>query len=427
MSGYSITVKVDSTGVGHTFVQLSAPGEPTITRGFYPANPGFPSDNGRVKDDASPATGGEHVSDWSSGSISITEQQYNAMVGEILRIHLETTRPGDPLQYNFSSTNCTWIVRTILKAGGVKGFEGWNPSPKSLIPIPAWDPFYLELNQLYDKSMLAGSIRGRRAGWREIITPIIFDLDGDGVETKSLSDDVLFDHDGNGLSERSGWVGPDDGLLTWDRNGNGTIDDGSELFGNYTPISGGNKAANGYEALAFLDSNSDGKIDASDTAWSQLRIWKDIDGSAYSSQGELMSLSTAGIQSLDTSYVISSNVDPQGNEHRQVSTFTKTDGSLGTTTDVWFQRDTSTTYAKSWLDESPEIAALPDLTASGNMYDLHQAMVRDSTGSLKTLVGQFGLTPNKSVRYSLLEQILFKWAGVDGIDPASRGDPWARP
>jgi hypothetical protein len=102
-------------------------------------------------------------------------------------------------------------------------------------------------------------------------SPLILDLDGDGVETIDKSAGIHFDHDGNQLDETTGWVGKDDGLLVWERNGNGQIDDGSELFGNQTRIANGSQAANGFAALSDLDSNHDGKIDAADAAFSHLR------------------------------------------------------------------------------------------------------------------------------------------------------------
>ena len=58
--------------------------------------------------------------------------------------------------------------------------------------------------------------------------------------------------------------------MVWDRNNDGVINDGSELFGNNTDLDNGNKAAHGFAALADLDSNGDGVIDASDTAWTEL-------------------------------------------------------------------------------------------------------------------------------------------------------------
>jgi hypothetical protein len=77
-------------------------------------------------------------------------------------------------------------------------------------------------------------------------SPLVVDLDGDGVETISKEDGVYFDHDKNGFAEKSGWAGADDGILVRDINNNGQIDDGSELFGNNTILSNGAKALNGF-------------------------------------------------------------------------------------------------------------------------------------------------------------------------------------
>ena len=85
--------------------------------------------------------------------------------------------------------------------------------------------------------------------------PLILDLDGDGVDA-SVSG--FFDHEGDGFAEFTRWVGGDDGLLVWDRNDDGVINSGRELFGNNTVLSDNNWAENGFAALAELDSNDDG-------------------------------------------------------------------------------------------------------------------------------------------------------------------------
>ena len=111
-------------------------------------------------------------------------------------------------------------------------------------------------------------------------SPLIVDLDGDGVETIGTNSNVYFDHDDNGFAENSGWVGKDDGLLVRDLNNNGQIDDGTELFGNNSVLSSGEKAANGFEALADLDSNEDNIFNNQDTAWNQVKVWFDADMAA---------------------------------------------------------------------------------------------------------------------------------------------------
>ena len=87
------------------------------------------------------------------------------------------------------------------------------------------------------------------ANAESITSPLVLDLDGDGVETISSEQGVYFDHAGDGFAEKTGWVSPDDGLLAIDLNNDGKIDNGTELFGNNTRLSNGENAANGFEAL----------------------------------------------------------------------------------------------------------------------------------------------------------------------------------
>ena len=110
-----------------------------------------------------------------------------------------------------------------------------------------------------------------------IKSPLAVDLDGDGVETVNVTaGETFFDHDGNGFAEQTAWIKGDDGLLVRDINGNGQIDDGSELFGDQTVLSNGKKAANGFEALADLDSNQDGVFDGDDDAFGEVMVWQDL-------------------------------------------------------------------------------------------------------------------------------------------------------
>ena len=102
-------------------------------------------------------------------------------------------------------------------------------------------------------------------------SPLVLDLDGDGVEADALA---YFDHEGDGWSELSRWANEDDGVLVWDRNNDGVINDGSELFGNNTALGGGGMADHGFRALSELDENGDGVVDAKDSDWANLRVMR---------------------------------------------------------------------------------------------------------------------------------------------------------
>ncbi|MGV8894731.1 MAG: hypothetical protein ACOH2K_17715 [Burkholderiaceae bacterium] len=197
-------------------------------------------------------------------------------------------------------------------------------------------------------------------------SPIALDLNSDGIATTGIDADTFFDHDSNGFAEQTGWFNSEDGILVRDLDGNGTIDNGRELFGSETLLANGQKAANGYAALTELDTNLDGQINQQDAAYTTLKIWKDIDGDGYSSADELLTLAKAGVQSIATGYTPASQTDVNGNTVKQTSTFTRTDGGTGTTADIWFQTDKTNTIANDWLPEIDAVAALPDLQGFGN-------------------------------------------------------------
>jgi len=251
--------------------------------------------------------------------------------------------------------------------------------------------------------------------------PLILDLDGDGIETHSINNGTYFDHNANGFTERTAWVSSDDGLLVLDRNGDGTINNGREVFGDQTILKNGQRAANGFQALADLDGNKDGIIDANDVAYSQLRVWQDINGNGVSEGGELKTLAEHGIESLNVTSAISNITDSQGNTQTRTGSYEKMDGTTATIANVNFQHDMMNSIPSNLLNVPEDIAALPDLAGYGNLYDLHQAMARDTANQLKSLVEQFVASTDISERNSLMEQILFKWAGSDTIDPVSRG------
>ena len=251
--------------------------------------------------------------------------------------------------------------------------------------------------------------------------PLILDLDGDGVETISWSAaEVYFDHDANGMAERSGWVAPDDALLVWDRDGDGRIRSGQELFGNHTLLADGLPAANGFEALRELDADGNGRIDASDPAWQPLRLWRDADSDGHVDPGELSSLSEGAIRSLSLAYTNGSAVDAAGNAHRQLGTYSTTAGDSRALSDVWFASNPALSRLLDPLPLSAELAALPNIPGLGLVPSLHQAMARDASGALRDRLQRW-MTADAAARDALLDPLLFAWAGVQTLAPGSYG------
>jgi hypothetical protein len=200
--------------------------------------------------------------------------------------------------------------------------------------------------------------------------PLVLDLNGDGIMTTSVNGRTYFDHDANGLAEQTGWVAGSDGLLVLDRNGDGIINDGKELFSDQTILRDGSKAANGFQALAELDGNHDGQIDANDEAFSQLRVWKDQDGDGFSLPSELYTLDELGVKSISLDSTITNDPDAQGNTRTRVGSFEKTDGTSGEIAEYSLQRNTTYTRPKELLPIPEDIAMLPNLQGRGNVYTL---------------------------------------------------------
>ena len=263
----------------------------------------------------------------------------------------------------------------------------------------------------------------RQAGTIPIrIDPIVLDLSGQGITTKSVADGVYYDLDNNGFAEKTGWIDAKSGILVLDRDGNGKIEAGKELFGDRTILDDGKTASSGFAALATLDSNRDGIIDAKDVKFSELRIWVDKDGNGVSTPDELLTLEEAGIKSLNLSNELVGKVDENGNTIARIGSFTRTDGTTADMKEFFLQRDTTDVQMTNSVEIPEDIMNLPEIHPMGNTYSLRQAMARDTTGALKQLVQDFINTNDVSSRQAKLQDILFMWVGALQINPTSRGN-----
>lgn len=302
----------------------------------------------------------------------------------------------------------TWIEQ-------VPGFVNWEAIGRSVDTVLEW------LGNTETGRLLAG-IHGFSEAAPQVISstvntqykssrlnssPLILDLDGDGIEITSLSGAITFDHDADGVRTGTAWAGADDGLLVLDLDGNGLIDSGRELFGNNTLLANDQKAADGYAALRALDANADGLIDAVDAPFASLRVWRDLDQDGVSDAGELQSLEEAGISQIDLTQTAFTQTLADGTRLDGQASFTL-NGQTHTYTDAWFAENPFYREFATAIESSSSAAVLPDMQGSGAVRDLREAATLSPL--LSDLLTQFASASTRDAQRALLDPILKTWA-----------------
>lgn len=274
---------------------------------------------------------------------------------------------------------------------------------------------------IFDWSSIRGLLDRLGPLSQAIRDPLVIDLNGNGIELTTLgaagaagSSNVYFDYDRDGFAERTAWVGPNDGLLAFDANGNSLVDGISELFGS--------PSQDGFAVLETLDSNGDGKIDANDEQFGKLRIWRDLNGNGTTDAGELRTLAEMGIASISLTRtdIVGQN---QGNDVGYQAVVTRTDGTTTIGQTIYFQTDRRTTQ-----DNTPNftpaagVELLPQFSGSGQINSLAWKATQDATfrADWAQLTDQAGTLSHDEFR-ARLEGMLLRWAGVDTVIAGSRG------
>jgi Ca2+-binding RTX toxin-like protein len=141
--------------------------------------------------------------------------------------------------------------------------------------------------------------------------PLILDLNHNNtIDLTSLpNSSVLFDMNLDGKLESTGWVGPQDGMLVLDRNGNGVIDNISEVFSEMFS----SRSDSGLGSLALLDDNHDMVFNSQDTYYNSVRVWRDLDQDGVTDAGELVTLASLGITAINLTTGNAEEQDVDGN------------------------------------------------------------------------------------------------------------------
>ena len=278
--------------------------------------------------------------------------------------------------------------------------------------------------------------------WRGLLA---LDLYGDGIEIRAADGRVLFDHNGDGVRTGTGWLGPNDGWLALDRNGNGTIDNGGELFGADTVKADGTKATDGFDALRDLDSNNDGVFDTKDDRFAEVHIWRDLnqDGVSQSKAGvvntdlmarpalmkgpdELSVLDDYDITSLDLNRLAGRAGPGHGNLRsaacprpaccRQAATgvYTRynrdnTMASLDLQVNTFYREFTRP------ITLTQQAKALPTLRGSGRVRNLNEAI--SLSADLGNHVQTYTEQTTRQAQLDRLDDFIKKWADTSRMKP----------
>lgn len=167
--------------------------------------------------------------------------------------------------------------------------------------------------------------------------PLMVDLNNDGLALSDLNQGARFDITGSGVKDLVSWpLKADDVFLVRDLNGNGLIDGGQEMFGDQTRLKNGTYAVHGFAAIADIDSNRDGQIDASELRMNKVMVWADVNRNGISEREELF-YADATIASISLAYKVKQDRDHVGNLLFASSTAKLTNSKVVPVHDVWLR------------------------------------------------------------------------------------------
>ncbi|MDR2564598.1 MAG: hypothetical protein LBC97_00800 [Bifidobacteriaceae bacterium] len=254
--------------------------------------------------------------------------------------------------------------------------------------------------------------------------PVIVDVAGDGFSPTTAEAGAYFDLDVNGYAERINWVQDDDRVLAWDRNGNGRIDNGLEVFGDSTKLTTGAAAGSGYVALGELDSNGNNAVDPEDSSWEDLVLWADTANLGRTDPGELQSLDDLDVKSISLEARPLDQTVEVGVVLGQGSQVTFGDGLVHLAAEYWVSTVSWDTIEPDLDDEAgvPEdVRRLPNVRSWGWVPSLHRAVMGDASGRVRELIEGFATAADTAAREALVKELVLSITGADKVALGSRG------
>ncbi|MBR5676417.1 MAG: hypothetical protein IKX14_08300, partial [Neisseriaceae bacterium] len=246
-----------------------------------------------------------------------------------------------------------------------------------------------------------------RSGNFHYYDPLVLDLDGDGIELIKPDgwNGVQFDFNGDGIQSATGWVKADDGILVYDRNNNGMIDDGTEIFGK--DFNQQKNITDGFSALKTLDKNNDNVINSQDNAFNKIKVWRDFNQDGQTQKDELFTLKELGIESLSLDTGKTKDTTAK-NAVGKTAAYTKTDGKQYKMGDVNFEIDSVHSEYKEHIELTEEQLNLPNLHGVGLVRDLREAAALSS--ELTRLIKAYQTASTKQQQQALLPDLMHEWA-----------------
>jgi hypothetical protein len=223
-----------------------------------------------------------------------------------------------------SNGSYSMTIDSVRIEMSVENFQSTSSGPNGQIDVQG-QRVSISIQSMHVEFQSGGAQQGGQQGGQQSVDPLVLDIQGNGIDLTGAANGAYWDLTGSGKPVQAATVRGDDGLLFIDKNRDGRLTNGKELFGDQTGY------ADGYANLSAQDANRDGVIDKRDPVFTDLRVYRDPKGDG---NGEVFSLAQLGISSLDLNSRNVDTADANGNRAVKVSSFQRADGSKGLLADI---------------------------------------------------------------------------------------------